>query len=421
MSENRLAILVGGGPAPGINSVIAAACIRARLRGVEVLGIRQGFERLMQGDTDAAVPLEIDRVSRIHFRGGSVLGTSRANPTLDPDSMQRVVQTLKSLGVGMLLTIGGDDTAFSARGVAAAGDIRVAHVPKTIDNDLDLPANINTFGYETARSYGVGIVQNLMVDAKTTSRWYIVVAMGRKAGHLALGIGKAAGATLTIIPEEFNGDQVTLDEVADIIAGAIIKRCSLGRPDGVAVIAEGVCLAIDPEELAAMGHVERDEHGHIRLAELDLGRVLRNEVSRRLFELGHSTTIVSKDLGYELRSADPIPIDLEYTRDLGYCGARYLLQGGSGAMVSLQGGRFVPIPFEDLMDPQTGRMRVRLADIHSTQYAIARRYMIRMRRDDFVDPAIVERLAAACGTDVQQFRSRFEPQTQREPPPLELG
>jgi len=115
MSENRLAILVGGGPAPGINSVIAAACIRARLRGVEVLGIRQGFERLMKSDTDAAVPLEIDRVSRIHFRGGSVLGTSRANPTLDPGAMPRVVQTLKSLGVGMLLTIGGDDTAFSAR------------------------------------------------------------------------------------------------------------------------------------------------------------------------------------------------------------------------------------------------------------------------------------------------------------------
>jgi 6-phosphofructokinase 1 len=421
MSEQRLAILVGGGPAPGINSVIAAASIRARLRGVEVLGIRQGFERLMQGDTDAAVPLEIERVSRIHFRGGSVLGTSRANPTTDPEAMQRVVHTLQSLGVTMLLTIGGDDTAFSARGVAAAGSIRVAHVPKTIDNDLGLPPNINTFGYETARSYGVGIVQNLMVDAKTTSRWYLVVAMGRKAGHLALGIGKAAGATLTIIPEEFNGDQVTLDEVADILAGAIIKRCSLGRHDGVAVIAEGVCLAIDPEELAAMGHVERDEHGHIRFSELNLGRVLRTEVSKRLFELGHETTIVSKDLGYELRSADPIPIDMEYTRDLGYCGARYLLQGGSGAMVSLQEGRFVPIPFEDLMDPVTGRMRVRLVDIHSTQYAVARRYMIRMRRDDFENPKQVESLAAACGCTVEAFRARFEPQTLREPPPLQLG
>ncbi|MDP6987218.1 MAG: diphosphate--fructose-6-phosphate 1-phosphotransferase [Phycisphaerales bacterium] len=420
MSE-RLGILVGGGPAPGINSVIAAATIRARLRGVEVLGIRDGFERLMQGDASCAAPLDIARISRIHFLGGSVLRTSRANPTADPAAVDAVVSTLRELGVSMLLTIGGDDTAFSARSIAAAeGGIRVAHVPKTIDNDLDLPTDINTFGYETARHVGVGIVHSLMVDAKTTSRWYIVVAMGRKAGHLALGIGKAAGATVTVIPEEFNSDRVTLDEVADIIAGAIIKRRVLGRDDGVAVVAEGVCLAIDPEELASLGLVERDEHGNVRLSELDLGRVLQGEVMRRLSQVGHETTVVAKNLGYELRSAAPIPIDLEYTRDLGYCGARFLIQGGSGALVSMQQGRFVPIPFDELMDPETGRMRVRLVDINSTRYAIARRYMIRIRRDDFEDANHVAELASACGCDVSTFRTRFEPQTRREPKPLQL-
>lgn len=421
MSE-RLGILVGGGPAPGINSVIAAATIRARLRGVEVLGIMDGFERLMRGDASCAVPLEIDRVTRIHFLGGSVLRTARANPTADPAALAAVVDTLRTLEVSMLLTIGGDDTAFSARSVseAAGGTIRVAHVPKTIDNDLDLPPDINTFGYETARHVGVGIVHSLMVDAKTTSRWYIVVAMGRKAGHLAMGIGKAAGATVTVIPEEFNGDKVTLDEVADILVGAIIKRASLGRPDGVAVVAEGVCLAIDPDELASLGLVQRDEHGHIRLPELDLGRVLQGEVARRLDALGHRTTVVAKNLGYELRSAAPIPIDLEYTRDLGYCGARFLIQGGSGCLISMQQGRFVPIPFDELMNPMTGRMRVRLVDINSTRYAIARRYMIRIRRDDFEDATHVADLAAACGCDVATFMSRFEAQTRREPPPLQL-
>jgi len=420
--NERMAILVGGGPAPGINSVIAAATIRARLHGVEVLGIFDGFERLMAGDTSCTEPLEIDRVSRIHVLGGSVLRTSRANPTADPDAVKSVVATLRRLGVSMLLTIGGDDTAFSARSIAEAtgGEIRVAHVPKTIDNDLDLPPDINTFGYETARHIGVGIVHSLMVDAKTTSRWYIVVAMGRKAGHLAMGIGKAAGATVTVIPEEFNGDSVTLDEVADILVGSIVKRAAIGRPDGVAVVAEGVCLAIDPGELESLGLVERDEHGHIRLSELDLGRVLQVEVTRRLALLGHETTVVSKNLGYELRSAPPIPIDLEYTRDLGYCGARYLIQGGSGAMVSMQQGRFVPIPFEDLMDSDTGRMRVRLVDINSTRYAIARRYMIRMRRDDFEDRVGVESLALSCCLDGEAFRKRFEPQTNREPLPLQL-
>src|SRR5215813_7632432 len=194
--HRRLAILVGGGPAPGINSVIAAATIRARLEGLDVLGIRDGFEWLMRGDVDHVTPLTIEGVSRIHFRGGSHIGISRANPTKDADDLERVVISLLRLNVSMLITIGGDDTAFSAMKLEerANGRIHVVHVPKTIDNDLDLPGYVDTFGFQTARHHGVEIVKNLMVDAKTTSRWYLVIAMGRKAGHLALGIGKAAGA-----------------------------------------------------------------------------------------------------------------------------------------------------------------------------------------------------------------------------------
>ena len=203
--QKRLAILVGGGPAPGINSVIGAATIRGLLEGVEVLGIRDGFEWIMQGNVDHVRPLTIDEVSRIHFRGGSHIGISRANPTKDPEHLENTVISLLRLNVSQLITIGGDDTAFSAMKLEekAQGRIRVVHVPKTIDNDLDLPAYVDTFGFQTARHIGVEIVKNLMVDAKTTSRWYFVIAMGRKAGHLALGIGKAAGATLTLIPEEF--------------------------------------------------------------------------------------------------------------------------------------------------------------------------------------------------------------------------
>src|SRR5215467_3071789 len=195
-AHNNLAILVGGGPAPGINSVIGAATIRARLEGLNVIGIRDGFEWLMRGDVDHVMPLTIETTSRIHFRGGSYIGISRANPTSDPQLLDNAVSALLRLNVSQLITIGGDDTAYSAMKLEAraGGTIRVVHVPKTIDNDLDLPAYVDTFGYQTARHYGVEIVKNLMVDAKTTSRWYFVVAMGRTAGHLALGIGKAAGA-----------------------------------------------------------------------------------------------------------------------------------------------------------------------------------------------------------------------------------
>ena len=276
MSNNKkLAILVGGGPAPGINSVIGAATIRGILEGVGVLGIKDGFEWIMQGHTDHVLPLSIDGVSRIHFRGGSVIGISRANPTKDPQLLENSVNALLQLNVDRLITIGGDDTAFSALKLAeaSAGRIRVVHVPKTIDNDLDLPPHVDTFGFQTARHVGVELVKNLMVDAFTTSRWYIVISMGRKAGHLALGIGKAAGATLTLITEEF-GERIRFATIVDTLAAAIIKRLSQGRRDGVAVVAEGVVLDIDPADRSALKDVERDAHGNIRLAEIDLFRVV---------------------------------------------------------------------------------------------------------------------------------------------------
>ena len=421
--SEKLAILVGGGPAPGINSVISAATIRALLQGVEVLGIRDGFSEIMQGKVDRVRPLSIEEVSRIHFSGGSFLGTSRANPTKKEESLANVVASLEKLGVRQLITIGGDDTAYSAMKTAekANGAVRVVHVPKTIDNDLDLPADIDTFGYQTARHVGVEVVKNLMVDAKTTSRWYFVVAMGRKAGHLALGIGKAAGATLTVIPEEFPNGKTSLAHVVDILAGAVIKRLAQGRRDGVAVLAEGLAESIPENELSQLGTLERDEHDHIRFSELDLGRGVKRLVDERLKRLGIKVTIVSKDIGYELRCADPIPSDIEYTRDLGYCAAKYLFEGGNAAMVSLQGGHFVPIPFARMLDPVTGKTRVRMVDIHSTRYGISRRYQIRLRRDDFDHFIELEKYAKISNMTVEDFKQRFHYVVANEPPPVVLN
>jgi 6-phosphofructokinase 1 len=417
--HNNLAILVGGGPAPGINSVIGAATIRAKLEGIDVIGIRDGFEWIMHGDIDHVIPLSIEAVSRIHFRGGSYLGIARANPTKDPELLENTVNSLLRLNVSQLVTIGGDDTAFSAMKLEehAAGRIRVVHVPKTIDNDLDLPPHIDTFGFQSARHYGVDIVKNLMVDAKTTSRWYFVIAMGRKAGHLALGIGKATGATITLISEEFDAP-IRLKDIVDTLAASIIKRLTAGRRDGVAIIAEGVVLDVNEGDLANLHEVERDAHGHLRIAEVNLGEILKAQVQERLRGLGIKTTIAAKNIGYELRCADPIPFDMEYTRDLGYCAAKYLLAGGNAAMISMQGGHFVPIPFSEMIDGQTGRTKVRMVDIASTRYAIARRYMIRLRRDDLEDPHEVARLATTAHLSEQEFRQQFEHLVAHEPPPL---
>jgi 6-phosphofructokinase len=414
--RSKLAIAVAGGPAPGINSVIGAATIRACLSNVEVLGIPEGFRWVMTGDTSRVVPLTIEDTSRIHFRGGSVLGISRANPTKKPETMRNVLDAFEHLGIGMLITIGGDDTAYTAYKLAqaAAGRLRVVHVPKTIDNDLDLPHDVWTFGYQTARALGVDIVHNLMVDAKTTGRWYFVVAMGRKAGHLALGIGKAAGATLTLIPEEFRSRSIRLKTIVDIVAGCIIKRLAYGREDGVVVLAEGLAEFVPPEDIAELETAERDEHGHVRLEEISFGEVLKTRVRARLAEMGIKPTIVAKNIGYEVRSADPIPFDLEYTRDLGYSAAKYVIEGGSNALVSIQQGRFTPVPFDTIMDPQTGRMRIRMVDVDSDRYRIAYAYMLRLRRADLDDPQELAKLAATANTTPERFRAEFDYLVERE-------
>lgn len=407
--RQRIGIVVGGGPAPGINGVIRSATIEAVNSGEKVVGIFDGFQGLMIGRTDGVTPLGIEDVSRIHFMGGSLLRSSRANPTKNRDKLRRVIRSLRKLRIDRLITIGGDDTAFTAYKVEQEGGgvVRVAHVPKTIDNDLPLPGLMPTFGFHTARHYGMEIMQALMEDARSTSRWYFVVAMGRKAGHLALGIGKAAGATLTLIPEEF-GPNVTLRSVCDVLEGAIIKRAAMGRMDGVAVIAEGISEKIGVKELSPHATLMRDPHGHIRLEEIDLGRILKNEIMGRFAKRGIKREIVSKNIGYELRSMPPVPFDCEYTQDLGYAAVRFLLSGGSGAIVTIKrGGKSDPIPLHELLDVATGKMGVRLVDVESDSYQVARKYMIRLERKDFDDPRWVKKLSDTVKMSASAFRKRF--------------
>jgi 6-phosphofructokinase len=408
-SHKKVAILVGGGPAPGINSVIGAATIRSVISGAEVIGIQDGFKWVMRGDIDNTIPLTIERVSRIHFRGGSFIGIARDNPTKDKKHLENTVNSLLRLDVDKLITIGGDDTAYSAYRVQeiAEGRIRVVHVPKTIDNDLDLPHGICTFGFQTARHLGVDIIKNIMVDAKTTTRWYFVITMGRKAGHLALGIGKAAGATLTLIPEEFRESKIGMKRIVDILVGAIIKRISNGRPDGIAILAEGLVEHLNEQDLKELVDVERDEHDNIRIAEINFGEILKYQVQKRLKEFGIKMTIVAKNIGYELRCADPIPFDMEYCRDLGFLAAKFLFDGGSGALVSIQEGRFVPLYFKDILDPKTKRMKVRMVDVNSESYYIANRYMIRLRKEDFDDPYELAKYANTANIPIDEFKKQF--------------
>jgi 6-phosphofructokinase len=404
---STLAILVGGGPAPGINGVIASAAIEAINNGLSVIGLREGFRWLAAGDVTHTVKLTINDVSRIHFTGGSILLTSRTNPARDEATLARVVETLLRLNVRYLICIGGDDTTYGATKIAerARGRIGVASVPKTIDNDLPLPENAPTFGFETARAVGAAIIESLMEDARTTGRWYLAVSMGRKAGSLALGMCKSAGATLAVIPEEFSGGKLELNLVVDTIVGAIVKRAAAGRDNGVAVIAEGIA------ESADLGHVAEssyDAYGHISIADIPLGMLLRDQVRAALKELGIAANVVNKDIGYELRCAKPVAFDVEYTRTLGYGAVRYLLGGGSGALIAITGGRVTPVNLDELIDPATGRVRVRLVDTSTESYRVARSYMIRLEPDDLDEPTLSQ-LSVHTNMTADAFRARFLP------------
>jgi ATP-dependent phosphofructokinase / diphosphate-dependent phosphofructokinase len=404
-----LGILVGGGPAPGINGVIASAAMEAFKCGLRAIGIYDGYRDLAAGRAPQTLQLTFDHVSRIHTSGGSILRTSRTNPAKDETALERCIQSLAALNLRYLVCIGGDDTTYGAARIAerTRGRIGVATVPKTIDNDLPLPENAPTFGFETARSVGAGILESLMEDARTTERWYLVVAMGRKSGSLALGMCKAAGSTLAVLPEEFP-HKATLASVADTIVGAIVKRRALGRHHGVVVVAEGIAERIWDDIFTENEHLGRDSFGNVALADVPLGIVLRDAVRKRLGEIGVDSVVQAKDIGYELRCAKPVPFDVDYTRTLGFGAVRYLVEGGSGALIALESGRIRPLGLEDLLDPRTGRIRTRQVDRSTEAYRVARDYMVYLEPADITDNEKLAALASQTNLSPQEFRACFE-------------
>jgi len=406
--KDLVGIIVGGGPAPGINGVISSATIEAVNEGKRVVGIMGGFKSLFEGNKNCAIPLTIPTVSRLHTDGGSILRTSRDYPDKVKEKFKILMSTLKQIGIKHLITVGGEGTLFMANWIEkeARGTMNVVHVPKTIDNDVPLPGGQTTFGYQTARHWGVAIVENIMEDAKTTGRWYFITTMGRNAGFLALGIGKSSGATVTLIGEEFRDLAHPLQKVADILTGSVIKRLAMGKDHGVAILAEGICAVCPTEDLAKYEQCELDETGRLRLSEIQLARVVKNFVKKNLDELGISVTIVDKRIGYELRAADPIPYDVEYTRDLGYGAVRYLLKGGTGSMIVFDQGYLKPIPFVELFDFASGKVKVRMVDTTSESFEVAKKYMIRLEKEDF-QGSNLKNIAKMTNLSPQDFAKRF--------------
>ncbi len=409
---NRLAILVGGGPAPGINGVINSATLEAIRNDWEVLGLYDGFKHLMDGEV-VGVSLTPAAVSYIHNQGGSILRTARANPTQSEDMLKTCVTALLNAGVTALLSIGGDDTAYSASRVARCaqetmgGRLRSVHVPKTIDDDLPLPDDIPTFGFETARELGARLVMNLKRDALTSQHWFLVMTMGRKSGHLALGIGESAVATVTLIPEEWKGREIRLQEVIDILVTTILLRLLEDKPYGVALMAEGILEYLSHEDLQSLENVERDEHGHIRLEEVNFLDILKARLDKELVKLGLHVRLVKHVLGYELRCAPPSAYDIEYTRNLGEAAVDFLVNGGTNAIITIQRNKAVPIPYDEMIDRATGRTEVRMVDLDSFRYQAGYKFMTRLKPEDAHNDDLFKRLAGLTNLSVKDFKERY--------------
>ncbi|MEO9474793.1 MAG: 6-phosphofructokinase [Cyclobacteriaceae bacterium] len=358
-----VAIICGGGPAPGINTVIATVAKAFLADGYRVLGIHHGYQGLF-AEAPETKEFDFEHADRIFSRGGSTLIMSRFKPK-DHDFNTRIFE---KENIKLLVTIGGDDTASTANRIAkylTGQNIAISniHVPKTIDNDLPLPDRNPTFGFHSAKDEGVRIGNTVYEDARTARQWFVMSAMGRSAGHLAFGIATGCHFPMLIIPEMFNKTKVSLDKILRLVISSVIKRKILGIEYGVAMISEGVFHILDIEEIEKGGiHLTYDDHGHPELGNVSKAHIFNVLVQARLHDLGLSVKSRPVELGYELRCARPIGLDLTLCSLLGLGVKKLYNEGYTGCIVSANStGDIAPIYLSDF--EVDGKIPPRLVDI----------------------------------------------------------
>lgn len=369
-------IVVSGGPAPGINSAIASIVIQAWYNGHRVKGFKRGFKGIIQEKQACVREFSIDDVIPMAKTGGSILGTSRFNPFFDKESEATFIQVLNDNDIDKLIVIGGEGTAYICHKIAQIKPLlKVAHIPKAIDNDLFLPNRYPSFGFSTARYAGTRIMNSLISEARTTDRWFIVRTMGRRAGFLALGLGIASGATLTLIPEQFPSNVTTAD-VSESIFSSVKKRAQNRQFYGTAIIAEGILDKLDPARVPEVANSPRDEVGRFRFSDLKLEDMLCNSLGGMCKEADIPVKFKPMNIGYALRSCDPIPFDIEYTRLLGYGAVKYLLEGIGGITVVRDFDNLAYVPLGNFID-EAGDIHSRKVDLNSDIYKVASSFMIK--------------------------------------------
>ena len=363
--KDSIVILAGGGPAPGINTVISTVAKTFLKDGYRVLGLNDGYKNLFKPNPQVE---EIDFIyaDDIQKQGGSALRMSRYKPKNEEFNTDFFVKN----NVKLLVTIGGDDTASTANRISkflCENNVKIQniHVPKTIDNDLPLPDGQPTFGYYSAKDAAVRLVQTVYEDARTSGNWFVVSAMGREAGHLAFGMTSACHCPMVVIPEMFNKANVTLEAIIRLMVSAIVKRKLLGVEYGVIIISEGVFHFMTDAEIEKSGVAfTYDEHGHPELGNVSKAHIFNVLLQQRLKLLGINVKSRPVEIGYGIRCVQPNGYDLTYCSLLGYGVKKLFQQGVTGAVVTTNPkGEIIPLYLKDVED-ENGKIKPRLVNLN---------------------------------------------------------
>ena len=364
LEGKSILILCGGGPAPGINSVISTIAKAFLKDGYRVLGLHEGFKGLFSTNPQIK-EFDFFHADRIFSRGGSTLIMSRFKPK---DEKLNTTLFLEN-NVKLLVSIGGDDTASTANRIASyllKENIRISniHVPKTIDNDLPLPDRNPTFGFHSAKDEGVRIGNTTYEDARTSQNWFVMSTMGRSAGHLAFGIAASCHFPMMIIPEMFGHHAITFDKVVRMIISSMIKRKIENINYGVALISEGVFHNMPLSELKKCGiNFTYDDHGHPEMGNVSKALIFNMLVQERLKELDIDIKSRPVELGYELRCCRPIGFDLTLCTLLGLGVKKLFDEGKTGCMVTANSrGEVSPLFLSDIQD-DSGKIAPRLVNV----------------------------------------------------------
>ncbi len=362
--KKSILILAGGGPAPGINTIISSVAKAFLHDGYRVIGLHDGYKQLF-GNNQHTVDIDFETAEAIYNRGGSFLHLSRYKPA----DMEFKTDFFEKNNVKLLVTIGGDDTASTANRISKFlkekdFPIQNIHVPKTIDNDLPLPEPQPTFGYQSAKQEGVRIGRTIYEDARSSGNWFVVSAMGREAGHLAFGIGAACQYPMIVIPELFDKTNITLEKITNLIISSIVKRKTMGINYGVAIVSEGVFHFMTDAEIESSGiQFTYDDHGHPELGTVSKAHIYNMLLQIKLKQLGLNVRSRPVEMGYELRCIAPTAFDLLYCNLLGIGVKKLFDNGYTGCMVtSNPPGDIFPLYLQDLEDC-TGKIRTRMVNM----------------------------------------------------------